>query len=226
MTPPNFGELNQIAYYRRVANNYAQAIVKSGVKRLVHLSSWGAHHEKGTGIILGSHNAEIILNKLPEVAVTHLRAGSFFYNLYNFTGMIKNAGFIGSNYGGDDKVVWVHPNDIADTAAEELVNKPSAGHYVRYVASDEKTANETAKIIGEAIGKPDLQWQLFTDEQAKSGMVQNGIPESIAADLVDLNASIHSGAMGEDYELHKPDKMGKIKIEDFAKEFASVYNQS
>jgi uncharacterized protein YbjT (DUF2867 family) len=225
MIPPNFAELNQVAYYIRIGNNYAQAIEQSGVKRVVHLSSWGAHLNKGTGVILGSHNVEVILNKLPNVAVTHLRAGSILYNLFGFINPIKKAGFISRNYGGNDKIVWAHPIDIAAAAAEELQETMVQGSNVRYVASDEKTASETAKIIGNAIGKPDLQWLLITDEQAKEGMIKNGIPESIAADLIDLNASIHSGAMGEDYELNKPKIMGKIKVEDFAKEFAAAYNQ-
>jgi uncharacterized protein YbjT (DUF2867 family) len=226
MIPPNFGELNQVAYYRRIGSNYAQAIRQAGVKRAVHLSSWGAHRNKGTGIILGSHNVEVILIALPCVAVTHLRAGSFFYNLYNFVGMIKAAGFIGANYGGDDKIVWVHPTDIAAAAADELQKATDAGSNVRYVASDERTATETAKVLGAAIGKPDLQWLTFTDEQAKAGMEQNGIPPSIAADLVDLNASIHSGAMGEDYELNKPIALGTVKVEDFAKEFAMTFQEN
>ena len=225
MIPPNFTELNQVNYYKRIGNNYAQAIEQSGVKRIIHLSSWGAHLDKGTGIILGSHNVENILNKLQGVSITHIRPGSIYYNLYGFIGMIKNAGFIGANYGGNDKVVWVHPNDISFAVAEELERAVVAERNVRYVASDEKTASETAKIIGNAIGKTDLQWLTFTDEQAKEGMIKNGIPASIASDLVDLNASIHSGAMGEDYELNKPETMGKIKVEDFAKEFAAAYNQ-
>lgn len=223
MIPPNFAELNQVAYYNRIGNTYAHAIQQSGVKRVVHLSSWGAHRDKGTGIIIGSHNVENILNKLQGVVITHLRAGSFYYNLYSFVDMIKGAGFIGANYGGDDKIVWVHPKDIA--AAEELQKTPTAGHDVRYVASDERTAAETAKVLGAAIGKPDLQWLTFTDEQTKAGMEQNGIPAPIAADLVDLNRSIHSGALGEDYELHKPIAMGTVKVEDFTKEFSLVYNK-
>ncbi|WP_245798420.1 Rossmann-fold NAD(P)-binding domain-containing protein [Cnuella takakiae] len=166
---------------------------------------------------------EIILNELPGVALTHLRAGSLFYNLYGFVGMIKGAGFIGANYGGDDKIVWTHPKDIADAAADELQKTLPPGNNALYVASDERTASETAKILGAAIGKPDLQWITFTDEQARAGMEQNGIPQSIAADLVDLNASIHSGALGEDYELNKPTVMGRIKVEDFAKEFAVAF---
>ena len=225
MIPPNFTELNQVAYYRRIGSNYVQAIRQSGVKRVVHLSSWGAHRDKGTGIILGSHNVEVMLNELSGVVLTHLRAGSIFYNLYGFVDMIKGAGSIGANYGGEDKIVWVHPNDIAAAAAEELQKTPTAGSGVRYVASDERTATETAKVLGAAIGKPDLQWLTFTDEQAKAGMEQKGLPPSIAADLVDLNASIHSGAMGEDYELHKPTVMGKMKVEDFAIEFAAAFKQ-
>lgn len=225
MIPPNFKELNQVAYYRRIGNNYVQAIQQSGVKRVVHLSSWGAYRDRGTGIIVGSHYVECMLNELSGVAITHLRAGSIFYNLYGFADMIKSAGIIGANYGGDDKIVWVHPTDIASAAAEELQKTLAAGSNVRYVASDERSATETAKVLGAAIGKPNLQWLTLTNEQAKAGMEQAGIPPSIAADLVDLNASIHNGALGEDYELHKPAVMGKMKVEDFAKEFAANYNK-
>ena len=120
MIPPNFGEPNQIEYYRRIGNNYAQAIQRSGVKHIVHLSSYGADLERGTGFILGSHNVESILNELSGVAITHLRAMYFYYNLYHFSDMIKKIGAIGSNYGGEDRLVMVDPKDIAIAAAEEL----------------------------------------------------------------------------------------------------------
>ncbi len=222
MVPPNFAEPNQVAYYKVIANNYKDAIVKSAIKRVVHLSSWGAHLNEGTGIILGSHYAEVILNSLAEVAVTHLRAGSIMYNLYSFTDMIKHAGMIGANYGDNDKIVWVHPNDIASVAAEEL-EKTTNTENIRYVASDEKTANESAEIIGTAIDKPGLQWMLITDEQEKENLLKHGVPESIANGIVDLYRSIHNGKLGEDYEKHKPE-LGKTKLKDFAKEFTNVYN--
>lgn len=224
MIPPSFSEKDQVAYYKRTGNSYAKAITEANIKRVVHLSSWGAHLDKGTGIILGSHNVENILNELPGVVVTHLRPGSFYYNLFGFINMIKTAGFIGANYGGDDKIVWAATEDIASAAAEELV-KTTSVQKVRYVASDERTAAETAKILGAAIGKPDLTWRTFTDEQAKQGMLQNGLPPAIADDLVALYRSIHNGKMGEDYELNKPASMGKIKVEDSAIAFKEAYNK-
>ncbi|UOQ69865.1 NmrA family NAD(P)-binding protein [Hymenobacter volaticus] len=222
MIPPNFTEPNQVAYYSRLAHNYAHAIQQTGVKRVVGLSSWGAHLDKGTGPILGSHHVETILNKLADVALTHLRPTSFYTNLYGFVGMIKAQGFIGANYGGDDKVAMVHPRDIASAAAEELTTLSTVGQHVRYVSSDECTCSEAARVLGAAIGKPDLQWLTFTDQQMQGALEQNGVPAPAAAGVVELYASIHSGKLGEDYEIHKP-VMGKVKLADFAKEFAAAF---
>ena len=223
MVPPNYAEPDQIAYYIRLGNKYAQAVRQSGVKHLVYLSSYGAHLEKGTGFILGAHHAEKILGKVPDVAITFLRPGYFYYNFYNFVGMLKGQGMIGSNYGGDDKMVLVDPQDIATAAAEELASTAS-GKKVRYVASDERSCNEVAQILGSAIGKPDLQWMTFTDEQTKQGMEQQGVPPHVVANFVELGSALHSGALIEDYEQHKPEQMGKIKLEDFATSFAAAFN--
>lgn len=223
MIPPSFTASNQVAYYKKIANNYKEAVYRNDIKRVIHLSSWGADLSEGTGMILGSHNAEVILNSLDGVAVTHLRAGSLMYNMYSFTGMIRHAGIIAANYGGDDKIAWVHPNDIATVATEELI-KTGDTQKVIYVASDEKTANESAKIIGDAIGKPDLQWHLITDEEEKQNLLKHGVPENLATNIVDLYRSIHTGKLGEDYEKNKPE-LGKTKLKDFAKEFAIVFNQ-
>ena len=222
MVPPNYTVPDMRAYYRRLGSNYAQAIERSGVGRVVHLSSYGAHLDHGTGFILGAHDVENILNELPDVAITHLRPTYFYYNLSSFVDMIKEAGFIGSNYGGEDKIVMVDPRDIAAAAAEEL-ETPATGRTVRYVASDEHTADEIARILGAAIGKPDLKWVTFTDEQTQKAMEEKGMPPHIAAGLVEMFAAIHSGALREDYDLHKPTAMGKVKLEDFAKEFAAAF---
>ncbi len=224
MTPPNFGAKDMMDYYRNVANAYAEAVKDAGVKHIVYLSSYGADLEKGSGIIRGSHIGEGILNQLEGASVTCLRPGYFYQNLYNFLGMIKTQGIIGDNFGGDDKLVMVSPLDIAAAAAEELT-VANAQSKVRYIASDERTCNEVAKLIGEAIGKPDLKWLTFTDEQVKKSMLEHGISPAIANLLVELGAAIHTGLLRSDYEKHKP-ALGKVKLEEFVKEFATVYNNN
>lgn len=224
MTPPNFGTTNMIGYYRNVANAYAEAAQSAGLHRIVYLSSYGAHLEKGNGIIRGSYYAEGILNRLKDIAVSCLRPGYFYYNLYSFLGMIKAQGIIGSNYGGDDKLVMVSPLDIATAAAEELT-ATNAPNSVRYIASDERTCNEVAKLIGESIGKPDLQWLTFTDEQVKNSMLERGVPPAITDLMIELGAGIHTGLLNSDYDKHKPTP-GKVKLQEFIKEFATAYNHN
>lgn len=221
MIPPNFGAADSRVYYREIGNAYATAIQQSGIKRVVHLSSWGAHLSQGTGFILGSHDTEEILDRVPGISLTHLRPTSFFINLYHSLEMLRTAGIIGNNY-GENKIAMVHPADIAAAAAEELAATP--GSPVRYVCSGEYTGIETAAILGAAIGRPGLKWVVFTDEQMRQGMRERGTPEHIIDGFVELGASIRSGALRADYDLHKPE-MGKLGLKDFAKEFAVVYGQ-
>lgn len=225
MIPPNYAEPDQVAYYRRIGSNYARAIKNSGVSHVVHLSSYGAHLAKGTGFILGSYHTESILNELSDVAVTHLRPGYFYYNLYSLVDMIKEQGIMGAIYGGDDKLVMVAPSDIAAVAAEELSTQ-AAGRNIRYVASDDRTASEVAHVIGAAIGKPNLQWLTFSQDQVKDALTKSGMPAPLVANFVELGASIHSGALREDYDLHKPTVMGNVKLEEFAKEFAAAFQEA
>jgi len=226
MVPPNdyFDlSLDLIAYYRRIGNNYAQAIKQSGVKRVVNLSTFGAHLEKVSGILFGAHNVEKILNELSsDVAITHVRPTSFYNNLYAYINTIKNQGFIATNYGADKIIPWVSPIDIAAAIAEELVT-PFVGRKVRYVASEELTGNETASILGAAIGNPDLEWKIITNEQMLSDLESAGMNPQIAAGLVEMYASLYSGLLAKDYYHNKP-IMGKVKLTDFAKEFAAAFS--
>lgn len=225
----NFGDPNNtadtvIARADAVANNYVQAIEQSGVKRVVYLSSIGADMKKGAGLIIIHHNGENTLNKLPQdVNISFLRPSGFYKNLFAFLNPIKNQNIIAARYGGDDINVFVSNIDIAGAIAEELESQ-EAGRKVRYVASDELTCNEAASILGAAIGKPDLKWVTISDEEQLNGYKAHGMNESLASQFVEMNASIHNGKFFEDYNRNKP-TLGKVKLQEFAKEFAAVYHQ-
>ncbi len=74
------------------------------------------------------------------------------------------------------------------------------------------------------ISKPDLKWILITDEQLLNGMKAAGMNPQIAAGLVEMNACSNSGKLYDNYFRNKP-TLGKIKLKDYAKEFAVVFNQ-
>ena len=208
----------------KIGNNYKQAILKSGVKRVVHLSSIGAHTDKGNGLLAFHFNVENILNSLPsEVSITFMRPVGFYYNLLGFINTIKTQGVIATNYGGDSKKPWVSPLDIAEAVAEELVT-PFTGRKVRYVASDEISCNDLASLLGAAIGKPELKWVVIPDEQMLQGMLATGMNPKIAAGLVEMNAGTQDNKLYEDYYRNKP-TLGNRKLKEYAKEFAEIYNK-
>lgn len=211
------------AFTRGIGNNYAKAIQKSGVKRVVFLSSIGAHLEKNSGIIQRYNEIEGVLNQLSDVSITFMRPTSFFYNLDAYIPMIKNTGSIFANYGAEQLIPWVSPLDIAEAIAEELT--VPTGKKIRYVASEELTGNESAAILGDAIGNPDLKWVLVSDEQVLEGLINAGMQPKIAKGLVEMYAGLYNGILGEDYYQNRPAEMGKTKLADYAKDFARKYNQ-
>ena len=221
MVPPNFGAAQWKNWIAGIGQNYADAITANGIKKIVHLSSIGAHLEDGTGPVTGIHRVEEIYNKLDGVAVKHLRPGFFYTNFYANVDMIKHAGIIGSNWGADIAMVLVHPADIAVAAAEELQDD-FTGKSVRYVASDEKTSAEIAKALGTAIGKPELPWIEFSDADNIAGAIGAGLPEEVATNYTEMGVSVRTGKMFEDYYKHKP-VLSKVKLADFAQEFAKAF---
>jgi uncharacterized protein YbjT (DUF2867 family) len=224
MVPPNyFAEPDIREYYRKIGNNYRQAIEQSGVKRVINLSSYGAHLDQGTGNILGAHYVENGLNKLTEVDIVHIRPTYFYYNLFNLIPVIKNTGTIFANYGGDQKFEMVSPIDIASAIAEEIESAPTH-RKIRYVSSDERTGNQIASILGQAIGKPDLKWVVISDQEAFKGYTDIGFPELLSKNLVDMFSSLRQGKLAEDYKLNKPAESRKTKFTAFVKEFVNAYN--
>ena len=76
-------------------------------------------------------------------------------------------------------------------------------------------------MILKICGKPgNIQ---IPDEQMQKGMIAAGMNPEIAKGLVEMNAGRRNDALYQDYYQHKP-TFGKVKLTDFAKEFADVYN--
>jgi NAD(P)H dehydrogenase (quinone) len=235
MIPLSFTEPDLGRYLRQMAQNYAQALQQAQVKRVVVLSGWAAN-------LVKSENVEDVFDGL-NTSLTIMRPASFYTNFYQSINMIKGKGLMGKyltlryyglwalltgktgllmgNYGGDDRVVFVSPKDIAGAVAEELPLKPEKTT-IRYVGSEEMTCNEAAKIIGTAVGKPWLKWVLLTDKQMLQGLKMAGVPEKLAETLVEMQAATHSGKTLQHFNNNQP-VMGKVKLADFAKEFAEAY---
>lgn len=222
MVPPDFKAINYRQHMTEVGKSILEAVKGSGVKRVVNLSSIGAHLSEGTGPITGLYEVEQMLNTLTGVMVKHLRPGFFYTNFFSNISMIKNMGIMGSNYEGKSELSMTHPRDIAEVAAQELQGS-FEGKTHRYIVSDEQQISNVAKTLGAAIGKPELPWVPFSDADLFAGLTGAGLSKSIAELYVEMGHAIGKGILFEDFHQHKPELIGKTKLSDFAKEFAAVY---
>lgn len=225
MVPPNHNPIQWKQWIGSIGENYAAAIKANGIKHVVNLSSVGADLPDGCGPVSGLYKVEQALNQLENTAVLHLRPSYFYQNLLANVGLIKTAGIMGSNFGlGERAFPIVDPSDIAAVAIEALLSLKFTGHSAVYIASDEVSTAQIASTIGAAIGKPELNWVVFTDEQTLGGMRQAGLPDEVAKNYTEMGAALNNGTMLADYFRHRPSGLGKVKLTDFAKTFAAIYN--
>jgi uncharacterized protein YbjT (DUF2867 family) len=222
MIPPSWNVSDWLLYQKNVSHNFVNAITANNITKAVVLSSIGAHMINGAGPIDGLAYLEGLINQLPEVNAIYLRPSYFFYNFFSMIPLIKANGFMGSNMPESHNIILTHTNDIVENAINAF-NSELAGKKVVYIASDERKLSEVAQTLGTAVGLPDLHWVEFTDEQNLGGLLQAGLPETIAQGYTTMGKAMRSNEMEADYQLNKPAQLGKVKLEDFAKEFAAAY---
>jgi len=225
MIPPNFAAPDFREYQNKVTVAYLAGVKANNIKHVVVLSSIGAHLGNGAGPVDGLADLEKKLNVLKQVNVKYLRPSYFYNNLFGLIPLIKNANIMGSNFGSsDEKLVLTDTGDIAEAAIEELLSLNFTGQTIRYIASDERHPAEIAETLSKAINKPGIPWISFTDEQTLAGMQQAGLTPSLSSAYTTMGKAIREGAMQNDYWKNHPAKLGKVKLEDFAKQFAAAYN--
>lgn len=225
MIPVPYHRPDWVAYGELMGENYRNAIASNSIKKVVNLSTYGAHKLEGIGAINSIGQLEKSLNKLNDTEVIHLRAGYFYSNLLQQINTLKATGILGANYGSPDgKMIFVHTQDIADVAFEAITNASFPSKEPYYVVSDIRRWNEVAELISKAIGK-ELNWTVLNDEQFEAGGKQAGFPDFMIAILLEIGQGIASGKFTEHYfSLSTKPALGKTKLEDFAREFASAYN--
>ena len=212
--------------YRARQNKEGEAIVKaireSGVRYIVALSSLGADLSEGTGVIVGLHAQEERLKRIEDANVLLLRPVSFFENFYDTLGLIKHQGINGDSVAPDLAVPMVATRDIADLAANALKARDWKGVVVRELLGPrELTYAEATRILGERIGKPDLEYVQFSYADMAQALVQAGLSESFARLYVEMTRAFNEGKV-HSREGRNPENTTPTRFEDFVGELAGL----
>lgn len=187
MIPPKYDAADFRGYQNGIAEAIVSALFKTRVPLVVTLSSVGAHLARGTGPILGLHDFEGGLTALRDAEVVHLRAGYFMENHLWSIPVIRGNGVQGGPLRPDVAVPMVATKDVGEEAARQLCADPSRGHKARYLLGPrDVTMAEAAGILGRAIGKADLAYVRFPEEDARRAMAGIGMSESVAEAMLEM----------------------------------------
>jgi uncharacterized protein YbjT (DUF2867 family) len=193
LIPRKMDTNNIILYYDTLGDVAVQAIQKSGIKKVVFLSSLGAELDSGTGPVVGLHNVEAKLAKLAQTDIVFLRVGAFMENILMNASLIKNQHINGNAILPDAPVAMVATKDIARKASELLAAPTFTGHRVVDLFGDRITYKEATTQIGEAIGIPELPYVQFSDADAVKGMMGMGLSKNMAESYAEMSSAISKG---------------------------------
>ncbi|MDX2190665.1 MAG: NAD(P)H-binding protein [Bacteroidota bacterium] len=223
MMPTDFTEPNVTAHQDAEVKSLTAAVKNSGIKKVVVISSVGGHSVENTGIVSGLAKLEIALKAIANVDILFFRPSYFMENLMGNIGMIKTMGINGGTLKGDLSFPMIATQDIAKAIVPSLLNPNFTGKTIQpLLGPKDYTMNEVTKVLGAAIGKPDLKYVEFPFDQAKAGMVQMGISESMADAYNGLSKGANEGIFNT--EIRNAASTTPTTIEEFAHTFAYVYN--
>ena len=111
-------------------------------------------------------------------------------------GIIRSFGIMAGPVRADVPLPMIATRDIGVAAAEALLRLDFHGQQTQeLLGARNVTYAEGAKVIGTAIGKPDLTYTQLPDEQVIQAMTGMGISRNMAQLLCEMSAAINNGYM-------------------------------
>jgi uncharacterized protein YbjT (DUF2867 family) len=224
MVPPNHASSDYRGFQREVFEAGATALENAKVRYVVALSSYGADKESGCGPVSGLHGMETRLSKIPGLNVLFLRPGYFFENLLGQVGAIQNFGVVASPVRGDLRTAAIATEDIAHVAAERLLKLDFSGIKTEELLGQrDLTYVEMATALGDAIGKPGLQYVQMPNDQFIGAVTQMGMSRNVGEGLAEMCDALNSGHMRA-LEARTAENTTPTSIEAFARDvFAPAF---
>jgi len=193
LIPPKFDAEDIRAYYRTLGEAAVSAIRRSGLRKVVFLSSLGADRSAGTGPVLGLHDIEQMFETLTDVDFAILRPGYFMENTLGTLELIRTKGVNGSSIPPDAPIMLVASKDIGTKAAELLMERTFTGRSIIELTGDRLSYAKITAVIARALEITHLPYIQFSDDDAIASFRAMGLSMSVAQSYVEMAHGIGQG---------------------------------
>ena len=196
LVPPDMTSNDYRAYQERISDAVASAIEKSGLKYAVVLSSFGANQPDKNGPVAGLYSLEKKIGRIAGVNALFLRPGYFMENFLPQLDVIKSMGMMAGPVRADLPLPLIATRDIGAAAAGALLKLDFQGKQSRELQGPaDVNYQQAAKIVGRAIGRPDLIYQQAPAAMLKPAMIGMGMSANTVDLILEMAEALNTGHM-------------------------------
>ena len=215
MNPPNFAPKPGFPEARAALSNIHAALAKATPPKAVYLSSVGAQHDRGLGLITQSHMLEEIMGKLP-IANAFIRPAWFLENYQWDVPSARESGQIDVYLEPATKEFpMVATQDIGELAAKTLLESWKGNRVLELEGPKRYSPLDAGKAFSKVLGRevnahpiPRSQWQ--------EKFVAQGAPVDCTGARIEMVEGFISGWI--DFEGGDAEHfMGKLTIDEVIK---------
>lgn len=222
MNPPAYHAADMFAVAKNIGAAYVEAIGRSGVQKVVLLSSVGSQHATGTGNILTTYFLENIFSDL-AIPVAFLRAAGFMENWNGVAAIAAKKGILPSFYSPlDRKLPMVSAADIGRAAAEALIEDWTGKRIIELYGAADYSPNDVAAAFAAAL-KRNVQAVALPESEWQATIASFGFSPEFSNSYSEMMRGFNSGHIIFENNGTETRK-GQTTIEAFAAETAKAQN--
>ncbi|MEI9936502.1 MAG: NmrA family NAD(P)-binding protein [Pseudomonadota bacterium] len=152
LSPPDVTLAEFFVVRQTLFDSFARAVKAAAVKHVVFLSSVGAQHSAGTGMVVSAYAGERAL-RATGLPVTFVRAAYFMENWASVLQPAQQDGVLPSFIAGSRAIPMVASRDIGKTIARALLDGPHGTRIIELGGPAEVSPVEVAATFGKILGR-------------------------------------------------------------------------
>lgn len=206
--PPTGGDPFERAH--EVGSALAAAVCQARLPKVVALSSIGAQHRTGTGVIATLNSLEKHLEGVAS-STTFLRPGYFVETWGEVAPAVLTDGVLPSFLEPSQKIPMVSTRDVGRLAAGLLGDDFAGKRIVELRGPQDWSANDVAAAFSKALGRH-VETAFVPPEARAAVLAQAGIPRELADALLGMYNGIASGKV--EHEEGTEQRRGSVALAD------------
>ncbi len=190
LTPENPASDDIIGDTKQIVENYRKAILSTGIKRIVGLSSVGAHIDDSTGNILMSRILEQGFDGIDTEKI-FIRPSYYFSNWLGYWETAKQYGILPTFFPEDLKIEMHSLVDLAIFIAKVMTDTAFTKNQKIYELTGQQkySSLDVAKTFSKLL-ENDVTTQSIPKEQWEETLLSVGFTENTAKNLSDMTQAV------------------------------------